>query len=162
MLRQILLAVGLALWVGAAPVLAAPAVAIGDLIEKATQYDGQTVTVEGEAVGDRMLRGSHGWVNISDPTGDLGLWAPADLLRPIDHLGRYHSRGDRVRATGRFHRADSQHGGDMDLHVESLQVVGVGGPMVHPLSARRLWLAGVAIALGLAVSYLFRLRTSAR
>lgn len=160
--RQILLAATVAIWVGVMPAQAAPLVPIGDLIEKAAQYDGQMVTVEGEAVGDLMLRGSHGWVNISDPTGDLGLYAPTDLLRQIGHVGRYRSKGDRVRASGRFHRADTQHGGDMDLHVESLRVVGMGGRVVHPVSPRRLWVTGLAVALALAVSYLFRLRTHAR
>lgn len=159
MKRGIALAAAL-LTLMAGPAAADPAsVKVNDLIEQAAKLDGQTVTVEGEVVGDRMIRGDHGWINISDPTGDIGLWAPASVLQQVDQVGRYKSRGDRIQARGQFHRACPEHGGDLDIHVESLTVVGQGGPIDRAVRPQRLWWALGALAAGGGTAFAFRLRT---
>jgi opacity protein-like surface antigen len=130
-------------------------VRLNDLVEQAKARDGQVVTAEGEAIGDVMIRGEYGWVNISDGTNDIGIWAPAEALRQIRYVGRYHTKGDVVRVTGRFHRADPEHGGDLDIHAQSLTVVQPGGPVSHPVKPGRVPLALLSLAaaggLGLAL-----------
>ncbi|HLN61411.1 MAG TPA: hypothetical protein VK464_07615 [Symbiobacteriaceae bacterium] len=130
---------------------------INDLVEKAGAFDRQAVTVRGEAVGDVMIRGDHGWVNISDGTNDIGVYATAAQLRAIRQVGRYHTTGDVVRVTGEFHRADPEHGGDLDLHAATLVVVQPGGPVAHPVPLGRVGLAGGALALALVLGLLLRI-----
>ncbi len=111
---------------------------LNELIEGALTYDGQTVTVEGEAIGDIMLRGDAGWVNLNDGTNAVGVWAPAALLRRIRNVGRYRVKGDTVRVTGMFYRADPRHGGDLDIQAARLEVLATGGRQPVALNRRRL------------------------
>jgi hypothetical protein len=148
-----LVVVGLvALWLPLGSVAAADEaqknLTLNDLVEKAKALDGMEVTVTGEAIGDVMVRGDHGWVNISDGTNAIGVWAPADLLGRIQHAGQYGLNGDRVRVVGIFHRMDRQHGGDIDIRARTLEVIESGGPVPHPVSPVRLFWAAVAGALG--------------
>lgn len=152
-MKHIIWALAFALAVAVPVAAAGPAVPINDLIEQAKMYDGETVTVQGEVVGDVMIRDERGWVNISDGTNDIGIWAPAELLRRIGFVGRYHTRGDTVRVTGTFYRADPQQGGDLDIRASSLDVVKPGERVDHVIPSGRLILAlgslGVAAGLGL-------------
>lgn len=123
------------------------------LVENAAALDGQTVTIQGEVVGDVMMRGDFGWINVGDATGDVGVWAPAESLRKVQYAGRYHAKGDIVRVTGVFHRADPEHGGDLDIHAGQVEVVEAGGPVSRPRGQERLpWaLASLTGALALGV-----------
>lgn len=123
-------------------------VKINDLIEQASEYDGKLVTVQGEAIGDVMIRGEFGWVNISDGSNDIGVWAPAEALRAIRFVGRYHTRGDTLRVSGEFRRADPEHGGDLDLRAAEIQVARRGEVIARPTRPGRLPLAAGALALG--------------
>ena len=51
-----------------------------DLIENALALDGQTVTYTGEVVGDIMKRGDHTWLNLSDGSNAMGVWAETAAL----------------------------------------------------------------------------------
>lgn len=137
-----------------------PLVRINDLIEQASGYDGKSVTIEGEVIGDVMVRGASGWINVSDGTNDIGVWAPAEALWLVTHVGRYHSRGDRVRITGEFRRADPEQGGDLTLRAADLTVLEPGGTVGHPVRAGRPLLALIALGVS-AVLGLVRWRTRA-
>jgi aspartyl/asparaginyl-tRNA synthetase len=140
MLAVLLLTAGVALAAdGAAEVK------VNDLIEQATAFDGKTITIAGEVVGDVMIRGEYGWIDVNDGTNDIGVWAPAETLRAIRHVGRYHTLGDRVEVTGVFHRADPAQGGDLDLHATSLRILQPGTPVQHPLDPGGYVLAGGAL-----------------
>ncbi len=104
-----------------------------DLIENADAYDGRTVVFEGEAIGDRLERGDHVWVNVSDGANAVGVWAPASMLPPSLVLGRYGVVGDRLRIVAVFHRACAEHGGDFDLHALSAEVVSAGRATPPPV-----------------------------
>jgi hypothetical protein len=121
---------------------------LNDLVEKAKELDGTDVSASGEVIGDVMFRGDHGWVNISDGTNALGVWAPAELLGRIQNAGRYGLNGDLVRVAGTFYRMDPQNGGDIDIHARTLEVIETGGPVPHPVSAVRLVWAAAAGTLG--------------
>lgn len=118
-----------------------------NLLSHLKQYDGQRVTYEGEVVQDLMRRGGYGWANVSDGQNALGVWAPAQALEAIQYTGSYRFRGDWVRVTGVFHAACPQHGGDVDLHADRLQVIAPGGPTPHPVSAWEAIGAMTALAL---------------
>ncbi|MFA4992574.1 MAG: DNA-binding protein [Candidatus Omnitrophota bacterium] len=97
-----------------------------ELIGNAKEHDGKSVTFTGEAIGDIMLRGEFAWVNINDGDNALGIWMSAALAKEINFTGSYKARGDKVEVTGIFHRACSEHGGDLDIHAQSLRKLGDG------------------------------------
>ena len=97
-----------------------------ELINNAKQYDGKIVTYSGEAIGDVMVRGEFAWVNINDGQNALGVWVNAALAKEIKFTGNYKSRGDFLEIVGIFHRACLEHGGDLDIHAQSLRTLGNG------------------------------------
>lgn len=91
-----------------------------ELINNAKQYDGQTVTYSGEVIGDVMARGEYVWVNVNDSVNAVGIWASKDLTKDIVYKGTYNITGDIVEVKGVFNRSCKQHGGDLDIHAETL------------------------------------------
>jgi len=131
---------------GTGTLVAVPAIRLSDIIEKASEYDGMKVAIEGEVIGDVMARGDHSWINILDSGTAVGVWAEKDRLPEIAYLGNYGAVGDRVYITGIMHRACPEHGGDLDIHAETIELVKNGMPISHPLDLTRL---GAAIAFSL-------------
>jgi len=129
---------------------ALPAAAFGevvssnDLIERAQQYDGRQIVFMGEVIGDILNAGDHVWLNVSDDANAVGVWVDADLAREVQVPGRYSQRGDTVQVTGTFHRACPDHGGDFDIHAESIKLIERGVPVSHPVMP---WKAAAAPAL---------------
>ena len=97
-----------------------------ELIKNSKEYDGKIVTYSGEVIGDVMLRGEFVWVNINDGQNALGIWMSAALAQEIKFTGNYRSRGDSLEIVGVFHRACLEHGGDLDIHAQSLRKIGNG------------------------------------
>lgn len=128
------------------------------LIENAAELDNQTVEFEGEAVGDVMLRGDHAWVNVSDGANAVGIWCPVETLPTIAVLGRYQTVGDRLHVRGQYHRACPQHGGDLDIHAVSVQVVERGRRVPQRVAPAKIAAAGIAAlcALALGVPALYK------
>jgi hypothetical protein len=137
------------------PLLAADAVSVEELVGNMEQYDGKQVVITGEAIGDILFQGDYGWVTVDDDAysvksieagGDfagysnwgIGVWAPESELRQIHILGGYKNKGDTVRVTGIFNRADPEHGGDTDIHALSIEVLDPGKPISHPFQYTKL------------------------
>jgi hypothetical protein len=116
-----------------------------ELINKAKDYDGQAVVFQGEVIGEVMARGEYAWVNLNDGKNALGIWIKKDLAVSIANLGSYKVSGDIVEVSGVFHRSCLTHGGDLDIHAESLSLVKSGNRVKHHLSGRRL---NIAFGLG--------------
>lgn len=96
-------------------------VSIRDLTEQPSSFDGKTVTLTAEVVGDVMLRGSYGWINVTDGSGSTGVYGPRELMDTLVP-GRYGTKGDVITITGVFNRSCPAHGGDMDIHALTLAV----------------------------------------
>ncbi len=143
-------------------------VTVQELVEKAQEYDGREVVVEGEVVGDVMMRGEEAWITVNDDPysrrsleegGEfaglsnygIGVVLPRAEAEKVKVLGGYKHHGDRVRVRGIFHRADREHGGDTDIEGVSLEVVKPGYPIPHPFSYGKL---AVALALSAAAAFL--------
>lgn len=133
----------------------APKVSLNRLIEEAASYHGKEVTVEGEVVGDVMVRGSYGWINLSDGSAVLGVWGPAELLRQVRTGGGYWTQGDRVRVRGIFWRADPRQGGELDLQASALEVVARGKAKDHPVTALQFLRAAFSLAAAAALAVLW-------
>ena len=133
-----------------------------DLVEEPLRWDERTVTFEGEAIGEAMVRGDMAWLHINDDgyylknveegsglhgynTG-MPVWLPADLARQVEVFGDYKHEGEVVEVRGTFNAACSVHGGDMDIHATELVRVRPGHDVVDQV---RPWKIALAAGLGL-------------
>jgi hypothetical protein len=110
------------------------AVSSNELIDRAKDYDNQIVVYEGEVVGDILYRGDYAWLNVYDGSNTIGCYVTTADARQITACGRYGVRGDQIRITGVFHRACAVHGGDLDIHADTLRILSAGGSVHMPLS----------------------------
>ena len=139
--------------------VAPPSVSISDLITQSRSYDGRVIATEGEAIGDLMLRGEYGWVNLSDGSSAIGIYALSKQLGQVKHLGRYEVAGDRVRVTGTFYDACPVHSGETDIHASSVEIIRAGSVVGEILDRSRLKLS---LELALLVMLAFALRQFVR
>ncbi|HHY93140.1 MAG TPA: DNA-binding protein [Firmicutes bacterium] len=131
---------------------AAAAPAVADLVAHPAAFDGQEVTIEGEAIGDILLSGPSGWVNVLQGGTAVGVYAPREALTVIKTTGDYRHQGDTIRVRGTFHRSCREHQGEFDIHAAGISVVAPGRIVPHPVPPGRWhWTIGLtAFALGLA------------
>lgn len=124
-----------------------------ELIEHAKDFDGKTVSFRGEAIGDIMKRGKFAWVNVNDGANALGIWLEAGLASKINYTGSYKTIGDTVLVVGQFNRACLEHGGDLDIHAETLAIIKTGNAVEEKINAQKykaaLGLLGVALCFGI-------------
>ncbi len=100
-----------------------------ELVNKARDYDGKSVIYAGEVIGDVMARGDFAWVNVNDGENAIGIWLKKESAEEIQFAGSYHARGDRLEISGIFNRGCTQHGGDMDIHAQTVRTISPGGPV---------------------------------
>lgn len=101
-------------------------VSSSELINNAKQCDGKLVTYAGEVIGDIMARGNYAWLNVNDGNNAIGIWTDKNLIQEISCAGSYKSRGDWIEITGIFQRACPEHGGDLDIHAQSIRIIKQG------------------------------------
>jgi len=135
---------------------AADIVGINDLIEQSAVRDDAEVTVQGEAIGEALERGDHVWINLNDGTNAIGIWTTRDAAQQIRVYGDYKHRGDIVRVTGIFHRACTEHGGDVDIHCSNIQIVESGHIITEKVADTTVPAAAVllVITLSLILAYI--------
>ena len=109
-------------------------VSSNDLIDRAKDYDGTTVAYEGEVLGDILYRGDYAWIAVYDGNNTIGCYVSKAQAEQIDFVGGYGKRGDTVRVEGVFHRACAEHGGDLDIHANTVTVISAGSRLQLPLS----------------------------
>jgi hypothetical protein len=155
----------------------APLVSSGELVENAKEWDGKRVVFEGEAIGDVMVRGAVGWLHVNDdayaelpiPAGGTpqgynsghAVLAPASEAAKVTMFGSYRARGDIVRVTGTFRAADPEHGGDMLIEADRIDVLEPGFAIVREVPRWKLLLLAVLAVVAGAVGVAYRFRTSA-
>ncbi len=130
-------------------VFAADAMSSTDLIDQAKEYDGQQVVYTGEVVGDILNRGEYTWINVSDGSNAIGIWIKSSDVKSIAYVGRYGTQGDTVRLTGVFHRACADHGGDLDIHADKIEIIKKGNTVSHPVNLFEVILAFALFAAAL-------------
>ncbi len=136
--------------------LASPeTISISKLLAHSTEFDQQEVVFKGEAIGDLMIRGEDGWVNISDGKSAIGVFGPAALLEQINLLGGYHTRGDMVKITGIFHHHCPKHHGGTHVSARKIEVLQEGFIQEEELSPLKLYLS-ILLALLAMLSLLVR------
>lgn len=136
-------------------VLAADVIELNRLVENAEAMDGQTVTVSGEAIGEAMERGDHAWVNINDGTNAMGIWMTLEEAQQIKVFGDYKHLGDQLQVTGVFNQACAQHGGDVDIHSDSMAVVTAGYATAEAVPALKIVIGLVLVCLALVLGLIY-------
>lgn len=147
------------------------------LVENATAWDGRVVAFTGEAVGEALVRSDGAWLQLNDDpyqwrnveegqslggyNSGQAVWTSGELARRVSFFGGYRHEGDVVRVAGEFHAACPKHGGDMDIHAGSLEVVRQGHAVAHRLNIPRLEFALALLALA-GTLYFVRRRTEKR
>lgn len=151
------------------------------LINSAKSYNGKTIDFVGEAVGERLVRrslnGKKGaWLHLNDDpymnrslkgggtlsgyNSGMPVWVEdASLTDQIKNYGRYKSNGDNVKVVGVFNATCSEHGGIMDIHAKSVQVVGAGLPIIMVVPRWKIVVSVVLLVLAAFMGLLWRLRT---
>lgn len=108
------------------------------LIEQGKLYDNKSIEYKGEVIGDIMRRGDYAWINVSDGSNAIGVWVMGEEVDKITYSGKYMSQGDIVLIKGLFHRACSQHGGDMDIHADEVVIIEKGYEREIPFEYNKL------------------------
>ncbi len=132
------------------------------LIDNSRFWNGHRVAFTGEAIGERMRRGDQAWIHLNDdaymwrnieegePLGGYNtgqaVWLPFSLASRITYFGDYMHEGDVVRVSGTFNAACREHGGDMDIHANALEVVRAGHQVVHVFNRTRAVAATLLLA----------------
>lgn len=143
--KPIKIAVLIALfWFITATAFAQP-VSSADLINNAKQYDGKVVDYKGEVIGDVMIRGQYAWVNINDGQNAIGIMCDRFLIKEIRCGGSYKFKGDIIEVRSIFHRACLEHGGDLDIHAQSINKITPGKEILESLSLNKLKTAFVLL-----------------
>ncbi|MBW8380986.1 MAG: hypothetical protein K0M69_00490 [Youngiibacter sp.] len=120
---------------------------INDLIENAISLDGEKVTITAEAIGEKMERPEGTWVNVNDGTNAIGVWMDKQTADRIGYFGDYSHKGDTLRITGTYRRACLEHGGEPDIHAETLYIIKSGEVISHSASpAKAIWASILSIA----------------
>ncbi|MEM1485878.1 hypothetical protein V6615_13550 [Oscillospiraceae bacterium PP1C4] len=127
---------------------------INSLIENAKQYDGKTITVQGEAIGEPLERNNYCWVNINDGTNAIGIWLKSEDAQQVEKFGDYKNKGDIILVSGVFHRACAEHGGEADIHNQNMQVLKKGYAVEEQISHSRVIFAVILLAALLSVIFI--------
>jgi hypothetical protein len=128
--------------VGSASLAAADEVTVPviDLLRNGAAFDGESITVEGELVGDYgFRRDGRMWTQLNDDSyarsplvdggprsgGNIGIGVrvPGVVAADLDPPGGYRLRGPLVRLTGRWKYHDPDRGGESYLDVSTIEVL---------------------------------------
>lgn len=136
----------------------ADAVSSSELIEQADIFNGQTVRYSGEALGAVLERRDGAWINVSDGYNAIGIWCSKDMARSVSYLGDYRTSGDIVEVEGVFNRACPRHGGELDIHADSLKISRRGYIKRESLDMGRLNVSAGVFLAAILLIILFRKR----
>ncbi len=137
------------------PANAEETIGINDLINNAETYDKQTVVVEGEAIGEVLERGDYAWVNINDGTNAIGIWMTETEAKTIETFGDYKHKGDTLKITGVFSRDCTEHGGDVDIHCTSIEIIKNGNIVKDKISNTEAIIAFVLLCAAVVLAYIY-------
>jgi hypothetical protein len=139
-------------------------------------FDGAVVTYAGEVVGDVLVRDGGAWLLVNDddyalevgplPThrdlrgtnSGLAVWLPADQVTLLGEPGRPGRRGDIIQVVARVARTDLSDGGGLTLRASEMVVLAAGASVDEPLDVAQAVLAGILLAIGIALGLGRRVR----
>lgn len=133
---------------------------ISALNDTPSLYDGQTVQVMGEAIGDRIVDDSDSaycWVELSseDDHSTVSVHMTVEQAGLIDTFGRYGYVGSTLQVRGTYHQVCDEHEGVSDLHATSVELVEKGRVDEKPVSFSDFLPGIVLVCIGAALTGVF-------
>lgn len=137
---------------------------IADLAQADSYYEGQTVLVKGEVVGDRVndeFREENCWITLQDNAANpsvIAVFMTKDQSSVIDTYGKYGMVGTQLQVRGTYHLECSEHQGMSDIHADEVSAVQEGYETDPAPNMRILGVGIVACVIGgaLMVAYYIR------
>lgn len=100
---------------------------VSTLLSNSSKYNGKNIRFIGEVIGEPLGRGDYKWINILDEEGNaIGVWLKVELIKEIKYYGKYKVKGDIVEVEGIYHSICNEHGGDTDIHANSINLIKKG------------------------------------
>lgn len=135
---------------------------IADLAQADSYYEGQTVFVQGEVVGDRIndeMQPDNCWITLQDDDSTnpsvVSLFMTMDQSKNIDTYGHYGVTGTLLQVRGTFHLECKEHQGMSDIHVEELSALAAGSDDAPAIDPKTFGLGIVAVLAALALLALY-------
>lgn len=130
---------------------------IESLFSQSSLYEGQTVQVVGEVIGDIVNEGvvnsKYCWITLTATEADnkatISVLLSTDQAAQIDHLGRYGVTGTTLQVRGTYHQTCSEHEGIPDVHATNSSVMARGSEHPDLLELEDFLPGMVALAIGL-------------
>ena len=136
---------------------------IADLAQADSYYEGQTVFVQGEVVGDRIndeMQPDNCWVTLQDddPTNPsvVSVFMTMEQAKNIDTYGSYGVTGTTLQVRGTFHLDCREHQGMSDIHVEEVSALAAGSENKPGMDPKLFGLGIVSVLAGLALLALYQ------
>ncbi len=137
---------------------------IYDLANADASYDGKTVQVTGEVIGDAIWDASSEgkvWITLSSQDemreGALSVLIDEGDLELIDTYGGYDSVGTTLQVKGEFHLACSVHEGAADIHAEVVKATAEGTQNVEQFNIDDFVVGLVMLGVGVVLTALYYL-----
>lgn len=127
---------------------------IADLAEADSYYEGQTVLVKGEVVGDRVndeFRENNCWITLQDNEASpsvVAVFMTKEQSSIIDTYGQYGTVGTQLQVRGTFHLECAEHQGMSDIHAEEVAALQKGYESKPALNNRILSFGILACVIG--------------
>lgn len=135
---------------------------IADLAQADSYYEGQTVFVQGEVVGDRIndeLQPDNCWITLQDSDSSnpsvVSVFMTMEQSKNIDTYGRYGVTGTTLQVRGTFHLECQEHQGMSDIHVEEVSALAAGSDDKPAIDPKTFGLGIVSVLAGLALLALY-------
>lgn len=136
---------------------------IADLAQADSYYEGQTVFVQGEVVGDRIndeMQPDNCWVTLQDddPANPsvVSVFLTMEQAKNIDTYGGYGVTGTTLQVRGTFHLDCREHQGMSDIHVEEVSALAAGSENKPGMDPKLFGLGIVSVLAGLALLALYQ------
>ena len=128
-----------------------------------TYYEGQTVQITGEVVGDIVgAENDEGrkWITVNALPGEqaasIQVYVSNEQAALVDTLGRFEHTGTTVSITGKYHLVCDQHDGLSDIHATSFNVLQQGSSHHTNFSIEPFVPALALVLAGFALFWLYR------
>ncbi len=123
------------------PFLSVQASVLDAALTSPQEFSGQSITIEGEVVGEPLKDPQGVWVNIVSGSKQIGVFSSdKNMVDLITHWGSYRYRGDYLQVKGVFYKDCPVHQ-ISDLHLEALRVIDQGQRREFVISAQKKRLA---------------------
>ena len=129
---------------------------IKELYENSEKYNGKSVIVEGEVIGDLMGKGEERWINVKDEFEDfvIGVVISKKETEKIENFGKYGVKGDVIRVIGIYNINCPKHYGERDIHALNIEIIKKGEKYTEEVNIKKIYLSFFLLLITIFTAYL--------